>query len=65
MAQAEWDKYTDDGYYQRTRDRYANNTEERKAEKRAIFDEVDEPDGTFGKAFWEKPEDWDTIFGDL
>ena len=64
MAQAEWEKYSEDGYYQRTRDRYASNTEERQAEKRAIFDEID-PDGEYGRTFFEEPETWDSTFGDL
>ena len=65
MTQQEWDAYVKCGAYERTRDRYANNTEERQAEKRAIFDDVDEPDGEYGKAFFESHEDWDTIFGDM
>ena len=64
MTQAEWDKYAEDGNYQRTRDRYAGNTEARQAEKRKIFDTVD-PNGEYARCFWEDPEGWDSIFGDL
>ena len=64
MAQQEWDAYAEKGHYERTRDRYAGNTAERQAEKRAIFDEYDDS-GETGKQFFECPEDWDTTFGDM
>ena len=64
MAQAEWEVYEGSGTWAKARARYENNDDERKKEKRAIFDEV--ADGEpIGEWFWEDQSQWETYWGDL